>query len=577
VKHRESMTWSVAPGDPASERRLSASLGLCPLTARLLRNRRLQGPEESARFLHPRLEDLHDPFLLTDMDAAVARVHEALREGEKIVVLGDFDADGVTATSLLVRLFRIFHADVSYFIPDRLEEGYGLHEDAVERLAAGGAKLLITVDCGITALRPVARARALGLDVIVTDHHEPAPAMPACTAVLNPKREGETYPFRDLAGVGVAFKLAWALARDVSPSREVTEDLKVFLWESMGLVALGTVADVVPLRGENRILVKHGLRALGATRHPGERALMEVSVKGKPDVTDLAFRMGPRINAAGRLGDSRKGVELFTCESFEDALETASELDRMNRRRQTIEKRIFEQARDCVLADGLDEAPAIVLASPAWHAGVIGIVASRLVESFRRPVVMFRMEGEIGRGSARSIPALHLHRSLGLCADTLEAFGGHAQAAGLTIRSDQFETFRAAFLDVVEDALEPDDLTERLEVEAEVSLSAIDNALLAELALLEPFGAGNPEPVLAVKDGFIAGKPRRMGSKGEHLSFFFREGDAAFRAVAFGLGERARDLEKARADLAFTPVVNRFRGREKVELRVKDIRVTGTR
>jgi single-stranded-DNA-specific exonuclease len=574
VKRTDSMTWGIAAPDPEKERRLAAALGLRPLIARLLVNRGMDEPESAARFLHPRLEELHDPSLLTDMDAAVARIRRALYAREKILILGDFDADGVTATALLYRLFRFLHADVGYHIPGRLEEGYGLHEESMDRFAEEGARLLVTVDCGITAGGPVAKARSLGMDVIVTDHHEPGEDLPTCTAVVDPKRAGESYPFRDLSGVGVAFKLAWALVRDLTATGNGTAaELKAFLWESLSLVALGTVADVVPLRGENRILVKHGLTALSRSRNPGERALLTLAGKERPDASDLAFRLAPRINAAGRLGDSRIAVELFAGDSYETALETAKKLDRMNRRRQDIEKRIFEQAVEQVHARSMEDDPVLLLESDAWHAGVIGIVASRLVEAYGRPAVLIAMDGPVGRGSARSVPAFHIQKAFLRCSKTLLTFGGHAQAAGLTLERDRLEAFRDALGQAAADILEGGDLAPQLDVEAEVPLEALNNSFLAELALFHPFGQGNPEPVLAAREGRIAGKPKTMGAGGKHLSFFFRQDRAALRAVAFGFGDRATELEGAQADLAFVPFLNRFRGRESVELRVKDIHI----
>ncbi|MHC4777212.1 MAG: single-stranded-DNA-specific exonuclease RecJ, partial [Planctomycetota bacterium] len=429
----DSMIWSVRQGDPAAESKLSAALGVTDMTARLLRNRSICTPEEGARFLHPKLGDLQDPFQLRDMAAAVVRIRKALLEREKILILGDYDVDGVTATALLLRFFRLLHAEADYYIPGRLEEGYGLHTESMERFAAQGVRLIVTVDSGITAREPVARARELGMDVIVTDHHEPSEEIPECTAVIDPKSTGETYPFRDLSGVGVAFKLAWALAQEISNGESVGEELKLFLWECLGLVALGTVADVVPLTAENRILVRQGLKSLEASRHPGERALLSVGGTEKPAASDLAFRLGPRINAAGRLGDSRLGVEILTDDSYESAMKVAKELDRMNRKRQEIERKIFEEAREQVLHRGMDSQPAIVLEHEKWHAGVIGIVASKLVEAFGRPVVLITFDGDHGRGSARSIPAFDIHEAMTLSSGSLASFGGHSQAAGLSL------------------------------------------------------------------------------------------------------------------------------------------------
>jgi len=569
------MAWSAQEPEPETERKLSAALGLTTLTTRLLLNRGFREPEAAARFLHPKLEDLHDPFLLRDMKPAVERIRKALHAREKVIVLGDYDADGVTATALLLRLFRLLHADVEYHIPSRLEEGYGLHEEAMPGFEARGARLLVTVDCGITGRGAVARAQELGMDVIVTDHHEPSGPLPSCTAVIDPKRADETYPFRDLAGVGVAFKLAWALARELETARGVPEDLRLFLREALGLVALGTVADVVPLRGENRILVKHGLRAMASSRSPGERALLTVSGTDAPEASDLGFRLGPRVNAGGRMGDSRIAVELLTSSSYETALELAKELDRMNRRRKEVEKRIFEDASKRVRAEGLDGGPAIVLGSESWHAGVIGIVASKLVDAFQRPVVLISLDGERGKGSARSIPAFNMHGALCRCADTLMSFGGHEQAAGLTVSREAVGPFREAFLGVARETLSPSDLEPVTEVEADIRLAHITNSFLAELDLFHPFGKGNPEPVMAVRGGRVAGRPKTMGTGGKHLSFFFRDGDVAYRAVAFGSGARAPEVEGALADLAFVPFVNRFGGKESIELRVKDIRVLG--
>jgi len=567
--------WKVHPRDDEASAKLSAVLGIRRATAQILLNRGLDTPEKSRAFLWDGLSNLTDPSRFRDMDLAVQRIHEALASREKILVYGDYDVDGVTATALLVRFFNELHGDVESYIPHRIDEGYGMHVDRLASFREQGVGLIVTVDNGITAVEEVAEARRLGMDVVVTDHHETEGDLPDAVAVLNPKRPDATYPFRDLAGVGVAFKLAWALAQKLSGGPKVSAELREFLVDALGLVALGTVADVVPLLNENRIFVRYGLKSMVRSRNPGLKALLAVcNLMGKkPAAHDLAFRLGPRVNAAGRLGDSETALQLFTATSYSEALTLARKLETHNRRRQEIEALILEQALGMLTGPSADLDPVLVLAREDWHAGVLGIVASKIAERYHRPAVLISLTDGMGKGSARSIPSFHVQQAFAACRDRLLSFGGHAQAAGLTIAVDELEAFRSELNDRARPLLEGEASVPFLDIEFEVELSELDRGFVAEIEQLRPFGAGNREPLLVARNLVVAGQPRRMGRDGRHLSFYARDATDSCRVIAFGQGDRASEIEGQKVDLVFVPRINAWRGRQEVELNVKDIKV----
>ncbi len=602
--------WLLRPPDPARSRALAERLGLSPIAAQVLLHRGVSDDAAAARFLGPSLRSLHDPFAFRDMARAAERLHAAVARGEPILLYGDYDVDGTTGTALLLRCLRLMGARARAFIPDRVRDGYGLRPERIAEAAAAGARVAVAIDNGTTAFEAAEAARRAGIDLIVADHHEPAiapdgtPRVAPAFALLNPRAPGETYPFPSLCGCGVAFKLAWALAQMRSPGARVSPEMRAFLVDALSLVAVGTVADLVPLVGENRDLVAHGLRALGATENHGLRALLRAARAeggGAPTAEDVAFRLAPRLNAAGRMGDARLVLELLAAEDRAAAAEIAARLDAENRRRQALERRILAEALPRA-EDALAKAGgrALVLADAQWHLGVIGIVASRLLERFWRPVVLIALFGnrERGRGSARSVPGIALTDALARCREELIAFGGHEAAAGIEIRADRIDRFRERLGEAVAavaagaaaglgtDAAggatallaPPADLAAAeppLAIDAEAPLAACSRALVDDLGRLEPHGRGNDPPVLAAREVRICGAPRLVGHDGAHLALHVRQGDAVLRAIGFGQGRRAAELARAGPDapvaIAFRPFLSRWRGEESVELELFDI------
>jgi len=532
----------------------------------------------SARsFLQPQIASLGDPSLLPGIEKASIRINEAVRKGESIVIYGDYDVDGLSATALMYRCLKLLGAQVSYYIPERLEEGYGLNADAIQRLSEGGADVILTVDCGINACREADIARACGIDLIITDHHRPGQEIPNAFAVVNPKLHASHHIFRDLSGVGIAFKLAWAIGQFLSPQKKVSPDFKDFLLSAVGLVALGTIADVVPLVGENRIITKYGLSALQHTEIPGLRALLDVADLSRInlDAFHVGYRLGPRLNAPGRIGNAGIVVELLTTTCKERAAEIANFLDQENKRRQEMQVDIMASARKKVMHElNLDETTAIVLADQTWHPGIIGIIASKIVEEFNRPTVMIAVADDIGHGSARSIPSFHILEALESCRNKLLSVGGHAQAAGLKIHPENIDEFRDMLNRATSQRLCKTDLVRVLNIDAEITLSMLSKAVVAELARLSPHGEGNPIPLFAATNVKVVGQPRRIGSKGQHLSFYVRQGDVAIRAVAFGMGEQIDRLRQngRTCSLAFTVKINTWMDSEQLELEVKDVK-----
>ena len=578
--------WRILPHDASRVDSLSRELKVSPLVAHLLLSRGFEDPAAAREFLSAKLSGLHDPDRLPGATQAAERITSAVRESRKIVIYGDYDVDGVTGTSLLVRCLKLAGADVGYYVPCRLEEGYGLNLAALETLArTEKASLVVTVDCGIASVEEARACRELGLELIVTDHHEFASELPDAAVLVHPRLPGGDYPFGELSGAGVALKVAWAVCQHLSDSKKVSPHLRNFLVEAVTLAALGTVADVVPLVGENRVLVRHGLEGLNhLNRSGGERAgqvglralLEAASLTKNPHLrsSDIGFSLAPRINAAGRLGQARLAVELLTTTSPERAAKLASYLNEQNSLRQTVELRIFKEARKRIEAEGTD-APAFVVVDPGWHAGVIGIVAGRLAERYHRPVFVLAQSSDLAQGSGRSVPGLSLHAALESCREHLVSHGGHAMAAGLKIRPESIAAFREQFCQYVAEHLEPEDSEPVLNIDAEVPLSALTHHAISQLDHLEPFGAGNPKPVFCASGVELAAPPKRIGGGERHLALRIRQNGATLRAVAFGKGERADELGRATTgfDVAFCPSINTFRGYSNVELEVKDWRI----
>lgn len=568
----KSKRWRIADGDPAAAAVLARALAVSPLLAGLLIRRGCETPETARTFLDAPLTALHDPWQMLGMAAAVARLRAAVARHESILICGDYDVDGVSGVALLVGGLRRAGGAVEYTLPRRLEHGYGLHVTIAEQAAAAGVQVLVTVDHGISAHEAVALARARGMDVIICDHHLPQPILPAATAILNPRRAGCAYPFKDLCGVGIAFKLLQALF-----GPEAGEELRPFL----DLVALGTIADLAPLVGENRIFAKHGLTQLAGTARPGLRALAEVagiplSAPGGIGAGRVAFGLAPRINAAGRLDDATAAVRLLLTHDPSEARALAADLDRQNRERQEIEGSILAEAlAQAATAHDPQRDRAIVLASPAWHPGVIGIVAARLVERFGRPTALIGTSGQEARGSARSAAGWHIADALGRCADLLLHYGGHRAAAGFSLRTDRIEEFRERFLSLAALELSEDDLVPTLVADAEASLDMVDLELADSLAQLSPYGVGNPEPLLVARRLQVMRSPRRVGQN--HLKMKVRSsgGDGqVVETIGFNLGSYTDILNQApspRVDLVFVPERNVWNDREILQLRIKDL------
>jgi single-stranded-DNA-specific exonuclease len=561
--------WSVAhPPDADRVGLLARALSIPPALAALLVLRGYGSETEARAFLRPALAGLSDPLAWADMDRAVAAVTQAVRRGDPILVHGDYDVDGQCAAALLCRVLREAGARADAFVPHRLRDGYDFGPAGLERARQLGARLIITCDCGITAVEPVRAARAAGIEVIVSDHHLPGDALPPATAVLDPRRPDCASPDKDLCGTGVAFKLAQALA----PALGLPDQLP---WHFLDYVALATVADVVPLTGENRILVRHGLKLLAASRWTGLAALVEAAgLAGKPlRAGHVGFILAPRLNAAGRIGDANDGLRLLLTDDADEAARLARELETLNARRQEMDQQILATAEQR-LEGALDgDTRAIVLAADDWHPGVIGIVASRLVERYGRPTFLVAWEGDTGRGSGRSISGFDLHGALQRVGHLLEKYGGHRMAAGLTVRRDRFEEFRIAFLAVAGQLLRPDDLMPAQRVDLELPLAKLSDDLERLIRHLEPCGAGNPAPVFGVR-GARAVDARRVGTN--HLRFLLDDGSGAIPAIGFQVADRVPAEWLAQPlDVAFRLERDEWQGRSKLQARVATIAPSG--
>jgi single-stranded-DNA-specific exonuclease len=567
--------WEVAAPDPRRGE-LSRAIDVDELTAQCLLNRGVADEPAAREFLRAGLGSLLRPEDLPDVVPAVARIRRAIRDKETICVWGDYDVDGICGAAVMIRFLRLLGAKVVPFIPERTGSGYGFHWPTMQTLAASsGVRLFISVDHGSAAVDAITRAQAAGLDVVVADHHEMSPTLPPAVAIINPKRADSAYGFAGLCGTGVAMKLAWAVAQDLSPGARVTDEMRAFLLEALSFCVLGTVADVVPLVGENRVIVRQGLEVLARSPRPGLAALLDVAKARAPlRATDIGFKLGPRLNAAGRMGSASLALELLLTDDRERGREIALALDAENDRRRKVERGVAEEARDRVLAELGASPTGIALMSETWHPGVIGIVAARLVDEFQVPVVLIGVQAGVGKGSARSVKGFALHQAFAACTDHLVAHGGHAGAAGLTIEPSRFDGFRDAFIRYVERTIDADARVPQLRIDAETDAAGVTPHVAASMERLEPFGEGNPAPVLAMRGVQVVGRPRRMGSTNEHVSFFAGKDGRALRCIAFRDAARLAPLLEAsgRIDVAFTPQRNDFRGETQVEGLVVDVR-----
>lgn len=562
------MRWIIPTVNPDSISRLARGQKVTPLLARLLVLRGVEQAEAVESFLHPSLAGLHDAFLMSGMKEAVERLGQAIEQREKILIYGDYDVDGTMAVVVLLTALRALGANVETYVPHRLTDGYGMRVPVVEKAAAEGVRVVLSVDTGIREHEVIARARQLGIDAIVTDHHQPDSNLPPALAVLNPKRSDCAYPDKNLAGVGVAFKLAQALLAKLPsglPGKTIQSYLKI--------VAIGTIADVVPLVGENRIIARYGLEGLAQPSHAGLQALLEVAgLSGGPtSAGDVAFRLAPRLNAAGRMENAREVIELFTSAHAARARQIAERLNYLNEQRQRTEEQILDE-----IAKIMQREPeragrySLAFSGEGWHRGVIGIVAQRIAEKYHRPTLVIAVEQGVGHGSGRSIPRFNLLKALSRSSDLFERFGGHSQAAGFTIPAERIGELERRLETFTRAVLTPQDLEPMLRVDAEIGLEDIDDAFYNDLQRLEPFGLGNPGPVFVARNLLIADPPRLLKEK--HLKLRVAGGGRAFDALMWRAVGKCPPLERGqKVDAAFTVEQNVFEDRTTLQMILKDL------
>jgi single-stranded-DNA-specific exonuclease len=579
------LRWTLRPHDAQLVEDIERNCQISPVLAQILALRGITGTSDVASFLEMKMTELRDPSELPGITEATEIIYSAVTDRKKIFIYGDYDCDGMTSTAILVRCLKLLDADVRYFVPSRLDDGYGLNNDSLKKLHDRGAELIVTVDCGVASVGEVAFAKQLGMQVVVTDHHHPGAELPAADAIVHPALPGSSYPFAGLCGAGVAFKLAWSLLTCHHGSPKLPEPLREFLISALSLAAIGTVADVVPLLDENRIIVRNGLEYLRRFANPGLRHLIQVSKsadKPKLDSEDIAFGIAPRLNASGRLGQAQLGVELLITEDEQRAEELAKYIDELNKNRDTLDRRILKEAKQ-IINDHHDpeNEPAIVLAAPDWHLGVIGIVAGRIAGMYHRPTIIIStdpLEGRAGVGSCRTSCGVNLYDALSGCGEHLVGFGGHAAAAGLSIKNDEIDAFRETFFEQVIEQVCLEELLPDLDIDAETSIGLLTLQTMNELEKLAPFGQNNPRPVLCVSGVKLAEAVKTMGSDGRHLSMQLLQHESKIRAVAFGKSDWLPELEDIERlyDFAFRPVINEFRGYRSVELHLLDFRPTKT-
>ena len=563
--------WSIQQNNPELSGTIARALNISHLVSRVLVNRGIDTLEQADFFLSASLRDLHSPFQMKGMHRAVERVCAAIRKREKICIYGDYDVDGITATAIMVLFLRELNAEVSWYIPGRLEEGYSLNIDALEKIRRSGVTLIITVDCGVSDCEKIAFARSQGLDVIVTDHHVPPDELPAANAIINPKQPGCDFPFKGLAGVGVAFNLIMALRKELRDQGGWQSGMEPNLKKYLDLVAMGTIADIVPMVDENRIFVRNGLGIISEGKRPGVKALKSVCGIANGEVTSsmIAYRLAPRINACGRLSNPDMALHLLLCQDSDEAFALARKIDEENTHRQQIERKILSHARKMIKTD--EQLPAaIILASSAWHPGVVGLCASRLSEEFNRPTILIAVDEQSGegRGSARSVQGFNIYNAIKLCDPLLKAFGGHKGAAGLTIPVEGIDEFKERFTGIARQEFTKGHFTPAITIDAEISLGELSYDVLEEIENLAPFGPSNPEPVFSSYElKFYSSMVVGNG----HLKLKIKENGQFFDAIGFNMGSRY-DLTDDKIRVAFVPQFNLFNGEKLIQLNLKDIK-----
>jgi single-stranded-DNA-specific exonuclease len=578
--------WRIIPHDAGRVERLMRAARLPAVVAQLLVSRGVYEAEDAARFLDTKLMGLRDPKQLPGIPQATSILVQAVAERTPIVVYGDYDCDGMTGTAILVNGLRLLGADVSYYVPNRLEDGYGLNEDAIRKLAERGKKILVTVDCGISSVVHAELCKELGLRLVITDHHTIGEQLPDADAIVHPRLPGTAYPFGELCGAGVAFKLAWAICQEVCGGQKVSEPLRRYLMQSLTLAAIGTVADVVPLLDENRILVEHGIRMLRGEPVPGLIELMKVAKLDQVaslDTESIAFSLAPRLNAAGRLGQAQLAVELLTISAGDRARQLAEYIDQLNVTRDSLQRSVYLAASKQAKTEFDPEAdPAIVLAGVGWHQGVIGVVAGRLAEKYGKPVFVISLDAA-GRGDAVGSGRaggnhLNLYDALGECQERLIRYGGHAAAAGITLNERQLQAFRGDFCEAIARQTADKQIVPEIVIDAEATLGQLTLEVVEQIQMLAPFGTGNPRPVLFCGGVELDEPARRMGTGDRHLSVKVRQGSKVVRGVAFSAGDWCDELNAVDGpiEIAYRPVINDFRGYRRVEIHLVDWRPAST-
>jgi single-stranded-DNA-specific exonuclease len=549
---------------------LARETGLTPLQAQLLINRGISDRESVRSFMRPQLADMSDPMMMKGMDEAIATILKSIENKEKITIYGDYDADGLTATALLSNFLSSIDIPVSCYIPNRLKEGYGLNRKAIEKIASSGTGLIITVDCGISNGEEIAFARSLNLKVVVTDHHQISIGFHANCPVINPHQGGCLFPFKDLAGVGVAFFLAVAIRASLRERGWFKSKPEPDLKEYLDLVALGTVADRVPLLGQNRMLVNSGINIMAKSRWPGINAMKEVADIGASEITadDLAFRLAPRLNAPGRMGDPEVGLKILTVKEPRLARDFALGANAANNQRQGVEKDIFKQIGGLIkTTERFNGLKTLVFAGEGWHKGVLGLVASRLVDKYHRPSLVFSIQDGTAVGSGRSIDSFNLYVALGQLSHLFERFGGHAHAAGFTLKAENLDNLKSELEALANDTFGDEDLVPTIEVDAEISFNDITHKMIREIKALSPFGEGNPEPIFCARSLKVLGS-RIVGER--HLKLRVRQEGKSFEAIGFGLAGKY-PLDGKTINMAFSPELNRWKGYDRIQLRVIDL------
>jgi single-stranded-DNA-specific exonuclease len=540
--------------------------GVDPVIRRILYNRGIREEKEVKKFLFSNIDDLYNPYMMTDMNKGVERIINAIELGERIIIYGDYDVDGITSSSLLYLYFKTYPGvELNYYLPDRFNEGYGLNIDAIKGIIEQSFDLLITVDCGVRGNEEIEFARNNGLDVIVTDHHQPGETLPPALAVINPHRNDDSYPFRELAGVGVAFKLVQAIEEKTKGSYLTGELIKY-----LDLVALGTIADLVPLIDENRILVREGLKILNNKERIGLKALINSLGLNKKELNagQVGYILAPPLNAAGRMESANIGVKLLISKSYEEAEDLSKKLVNFNNYRKKEEKRIFKEAL-LMLEDKLDEDKCIVLASSEWHSGVIGIVASRLVEKFYLPTILITINEGIGKGSCRSIPGLNIYDALSNCSQFIDSFGGHAQAAGMTIKEEYINVFKNNFNNYLNKVLDEESLIPHLRLEGVLNPLELNLELYRKIEMIEPFGIGNPKPRFLLNNVDIQ-NCYTIGKENGHIKFSLNNG---INGIGFGFGDMKKEISEGKVDLAFSLSINEWNNKKKLQLEIRDINI----